>query len=404
MAYEIKEAKELVVEAGKKLVECGLIARTWGNVSARISDTQFVITPSGKPYEALTPDDIVVVNIADLEYEGDVKPSSEKGVHANAYAIRKDVNFVIHTHQVNASVLSPTGRRVKDIPAKYAKVIGSVVPVAAYGMPGTGKLREGVSEAIRNYPQAKSLIMKHHGAVCMGADFDDAFAVAEALEELCGKEIGKVATTRSGKRYGADKLYKTFEKVYKLDQKSEVEDLGSSSKITDKTFELVMKNGDSYYCQIASGTAYKGFVPRVAEIHAAIYQNSDVKFVEQLDSNDAVALSKLGKGMKPHLDDFDQIAGYNVKCCNWERTSYRTDAKDIGKALKGQNAVLVNGHGALCTGSSKSDVEAVKLVVDKECKTEMYCNLSYSTSPLSLLDDVLMRTIYLAKYSKQAEK
>ena len=69
MAYEIEEAKKLVIEAGKKLIETGLIARTWGNVSARISDTQFVITPSGRAYETLTPDELVVVNIEDCSYE-----------------------------------------------------------------------------------------------------------------------------------------------------------------------------------------------------------------------------------------------------------------------------------------------------------------------------------------------
>ena len=58
MAYELEEAKKLVVAAGKKLVESGLIARTWGNVSARISDTQFVITPSGRAYETLTPEEL----------------------------------------------------------------------------------------------------------------------------------------------------------------------------------------------------------------------------------------------------------------------------------------------------------------------------------------------------------
>ena len=94
------QAKELVVRAGKQLVESGLIARTWGNVSCRVSDTQFVITPSGRAYETLTPEEIVLVNIADLSYDGDVKPSSEKGIHASAYQLRPEVNFVIHTHQV----------------------------------------------------------------------------------------------------------------------------------------------------------------------------------------------------------------------------------------------------------------------------------------------------------------
>ena len=75
---EIMQAKELVVRAGKQLVESGLIARTWGNVSCRVSDTQFVITPSGRAYETLTPEEIVLVNIADLSYDGDVKPHRKR--------------------------------------------------------------------------------------------------------------------------------------------------------------------------------------------------------------------------------------------------------------------------------------------------------------------------------------
>ena len=96
---DILEAKKIVVEAGKKLVETGLIARTWGNVSCRISDTQFVITPSGRDYISLTPDDIVTVNLYDLAYEGDIKPSSEKGLHAQCYILRPEVNFTIWNWQ-----------------------------------------------------------------------------------------------------------------------------------------------------------------------------------------------------------------------------------------------------------------------------------------------------------------
>ena len=112
---DILEAKKIVVEAGKQLVKTGLIARTWGNVSCRISDTQFVITPSGRAYESLTPDDIVLVNMADLSYEGDIKPSSEKGIHAQCYLHRPEIGFVIHTHQANASIVSAIGWRLKPI-------------------------------------------------------------------------------------------------------------------------------------------------------------------------------------------------------------------------------------------------------------------------------------------------
>jgi len=58
---DTEQAREKVVLAGKKLLESGLIARTWGNVSCRISDRQFVITPSGRSYESLSPGEIVAV-------------------------------------------------------------------------------------------------------------------------------------------------------------------------------------------------------------------------------------------------------------------------------------------------------------------------------------------------------
>ena len=58
MSYNLQEARELVINAGHQLVEEGLIARTWGNISARISDTQFVITPSGRGYDSLKPEDM----------------------------------------------------------------------------------------------------------------------------------------------------------------------------------------------------------------------------------------------------------------------------------------------------------------------------------------------------------
>lgn len=148
MAYEIEEAKKLVIEAGKKLIETGLIARTWGNVSARISDTQFVITPSGRAYETLTPDELVVVNIEDCSYEGDIKPSSEKGVHAAAYRHHPTVDFVIHTHQKYATIVSITGMEIRNVYKDLRPVLGDKVPVADYAMSTTESLRKKVEMCI----------------------------------------------------------------------------------------------------------------------------------------------------------------------------------------------------------------------------------------------------------------
>ena len=65
MAYNENEARALVIRAGHLLTERGLIARTWGNISARISDSEFIITPSGLAYDTLRPEQLVRVSIAD---------------------------------------------------------------------------------------------------------------------------------------------------------------------------------------------------------------------------------------------------------------------------------------------------------------------------------------------------
>ena len=78
MAYSREEAAELIIKAGYALVEKGLIARTWGNISARLSDTEFLVTPSGMGYDRLTPDKLVVCKISDCSYEGEIKPSVKR--------------------------------------------------------------------------------------------------------------------------------------------------------------------------------------------------------------------------------------------------------------------------------------------------------------------------------------
>ena len=171
--YTEAEARALVIEAGHKLLQTELVARTWGNISARISDTEFIITPSGRAYETLSPAELVKVKIADLSYEGEIKPSSEKGIHADAYALRRDVNFIIHTHQLYASAVGVENR---DLP---------FAPCAGYGLPGTGKLRRAVCDAIAANHGSRSFLMTKHGALCLGEDFADAFRLAQELEENC---------------------------------------------------------------------------------------------------------------------------------------------------------------------------------------------------------------------------
>ncbi|MBK8351597.1 MAG: class II aldolase/adducin family protein [Saprospirales bacterium] len=84
------------MKQGKLLLKEGLVARTWGNVSIKINDTQMVITQAEK-YDELTPNEMVLVDIYTLKYEGNLKPSSELKLHCEVYKTRPHINAVIHT-------------------------------------------------------------------------------------------------------------------------------------------------------------------------------------------------------------------------------------------------------------------------------------------------------------------
>ena len=192
---DILEAKKLVCESGVKLVKEGLVARTWGNISARVDEKSFVITPSGRTYENLTPEDIVLINMEDMSYEGNIKPSSEKGLHAAAYKMRSDVNAVIHTHQMNASTVASVRREVTSLDDKMKAILGETVRCGVYGLPGTKKLANATAQALEGRNAA---LLANHGAACIGSTMDQAFEVAQALEVACGEFIKQEFLKQSG--------------------------------------------------------------------------------------------------------------------------------------------------------------------------------------------------------------
>ena len=171
-----------VIEGGLRLVKEGLVARTWGNISIRVDDTNMLITPSGRTYEELTPEDIVLVNYHTSKYKSSVKPSSEKELHCEIYRTRKKVHAVIHTHQMNASTVATAHREVPPILDDMTQIIGPTVRVADYALPSTRKITKRTVKALRGRNAA---LMANHGAVCVGRDLDEAFVVCQVLEKAC---------------------------------------------------------------------------------------------------------------------------------------------------------------------------------------------------------------------------
>ena len=101
---ELNEIRQKVCDAGRQLLREGLVARTWGNVSMRVNDTQMMITPSGRPYDELTPNDMVLVDIYTLKYEGKIKPSSELKLLLNVNSEKLFLASLMSTRQFPCSL------------------------------------------------------------------------------------------------------------------------------------------------------------------------------------------------------------------------------------------------------------------------------------------------------------
>lgn len=365
----IHEAKNTVILAGKKLVETGLIARTWGNVSCRIGDSHFVITPSGRDYLSLTPGDIVVVAISDCSYNGDVKPSSEKGVHAQVYKLHSEAKFVIHTHQENASAISASLLDSIKVSEDFSSLHGEVI-CAAYGLPGTKKLRRNVAEALIR-SKGNAVIMKNHGALCFGPNYEETFKTAHELEIACERFI--------------------LEQYRKISNQPVADPLQigafALSKITGKH---VIINKNISPAPMDSERNGSG----LSDIHKEIYKNNrNVNYILHAFTPGIIAASCAGIKLRPLLDDFAQIAGISVN--NVEMNPLK-----ISAALKGSSAVLIQNNGALCCGPSKSDAQALSIVLEKNCKAYISASLCGKIKPINRFECRLMRLVYLKKYSK----
>lgn len=400
---DILKAKEIVVEAGKQLVSTGLIARTWGNVSCRVDENSFVITPSGRAYEDLTPDDIVLVKTADLSYEGNIKPSSEKGIHAQCYLLRPECNFVIHTHQANASIVSVLGCDINNVTGESRDIIGDNVPVAAYGLPGTGKLRKGVVNALLR-SDSKAVIMKHHGAVCLGGDYDEAFKIACELEKVCEEFVFKKYSCLTAKLANGFDDINSYVKSLKARSESakitpfDSERIGNIVVLSDK------QGNEQYTVSLKDEKLIEGDkYPSEADMHRAIYnKRSDIKCIIHSDNEEIVTASSVAKIIPPLLDDFAQIAGVVIKNVEFNPNDVLKTASKPAKALgKHKSVAMLKDNGAVCCGNSLYEAQAVEMVTAKNCKAFVATRLFPKSKKIGKLDCVLMNTVYRLKYSKQ---
>lgn len=177
---KIMNAREAIVAMGKELITRKLVAGSWGNISVKITDDVYAVTPSGRGYANQKAEDIVVINDACETLEGCLTPSSESKLHTAIYNACPEAQAIIHTHSIYASALAAMRKPVPAIIEDIVQIIGGRVHCAEYALPGTQELADNAVKAMNG---RKAVLLANHGAVCWGKSLEDALIVCEILEK-----------------------------------------------------------------------------------------------------------------------------------------------------------------------------------------------------------------------------
>ena len=181
----LKERQE-VIEYSIKLNTTNLSPLRSGNISVRGIENGvegFFITPSGKKYETLKPEDIVFMRLDETESNDSTnKPSSEWRFHRDIYVNKKDAQAIVHAHSPHATAVSSHGKSIPPFHYMIALAGGEDIKCAEYATFGTKELSQNVIKALEN---RSACLMSNHGQVAFGKNLDQAFELAQEIENIC---------------------------------------------------------------------------------------------------------------------------------------------------------------------------------------------------------------------------
>ncbi|WP_210575606.1 class II aldolase/adducin family protein [Streptomyces sp. GESEQ-4] len=176
---EEARAWEELVATARRTVADGLVVGTSGNVSLRVGGT-VLVTPSGVPYDRLTPDDVTGVDLDGRQVLGTLVPTSELPMHLAVHRTT-DARAVVHTHAVHATAVSTL---VTELPAIHymTEALGGPVRVAPYATYGSDELAENMLQALSD---RSACLLQNHGTMAYGATLDQAYDRTAQLEWMC---------------------------------------------------------------------------------------------------------------------------------------------------------------------------------------------------------------------------
>mgnify|MGYP004512243547 FL=1 len=190
----LEELKEAVWKANLQLPKLGLVTFTWGNVSGIDRERGLVvIKPSGVEYDAMAPDDMVVVSLETGErVEGRWKPSSDTPTHLVLYRAFPDCGGIVHTHSRWATSFAQAGLGIQPLGTTQGDYFYGEIPCTREMTPAeiAGAYEEETGNVIvetfanKNPAQIPAVLVHSHGPFTWGCDAAEAVHNAAVLEEV----------------------------------------------------------------------------------------------------------------------------------------------------------------------------------------------------------------------------
>ena len=181
------DQRNQIIEYSLKLNSTNLSPLRSGNISLRAEQDNikgYLITPSGKKYETLKPEDIVFMGFNEDPENNDSnnKPSSEWRFHRDIYVNKNEAQAIVHAHSAHATAVSSHGKPIPPFHYMIALAGGDDIKCAEYATFGTEELSKNVIKALEN---RSACLMSNHGQVAFGKNLDDAFELSQEIENIC---------------------------------------------------------------------------------------------------------------------------------------------------------------------------------------------------------------------------
>ncbi len=181
-----------MVEVCHLLAAQNLTSATGGNVSVRVGDGSYWVTPSRLHKSRMRVEDLVRVDGDFRVLEGARKPSSESLMHLAVYRRLPQAGAVVHAHPPVCGGFALAGKEMDTGSSSEAvAILGPRVPLIGYARPSTAELAELVGRSMAG--NIRAYLMANHGALTWGTDLWDAYDMLDTLENFARSLVAAMA-------------------------------------------------------------------------------------------------------------------------------------------------------------------------------------------------------------------